>query len=77
MQHSFFKKEHLDQESWKRIDQMYKEGVTRQRERSKPKPCKNTFRPRISPRSRKMKRPQSITDILYGDALRKQQERQN
>lgn len=71
-QNSIFKKRRLDAESWDRFDKMYQNGKIRQRERSKPKSPEYSFIPHINDSSRQLKREKTISDILYQDALRKQ-----
>jgi hypothetical protein len=73
MQTSIFKKRYLDQESWQRLDYLYKDGVDKQRQRSKPreKPAEN--KPKINQSTRGgIKREGNICDFLYNDAQRRQ-----
>lgn len=74
MQNSLFKKRQLDDESWKRIEEMYKEGVYKQRERSKQRDEKSASRKRINRSSNKTAGNEHITDLLYSDAQRRQEE---
>lgn len=74
MQNSIFKKRQLDDDSWKRIEEMYKEGVHKQRERSKQRDEKSATRKRINRSSCRTGTKEHITDLLYSDAQRRQEE---
>ena len=50
---------------------MYERGVSKQRERSKPKDPGLDFKPKINISAKRIKRHNSISDILYTDALRR------
>lgn len=72
MQNVIFKKRHLDQESWQRIDSLYNEGVFKQRERSKPREKPAPNKPTINQNVKGIKREGDICDFLYSDAQRRQ-----
>ena len=82
MQYSLFKKQHLDENSWKRITDMYEEGKYKQRQKSRSKldhytdnlnltHQKHRYTPKISKRATNITRKQPISDYLYSDAKRR------
>jgi hypothetical protein len=73
LQTSIFKKRYLDQESWQRLDYLYKDGVDKQRQRSKPREKPADNKPKINQSVRGgVKREGNICDVLYNDAQRRQ-----
>lgn len=71
LQNSLFKKNKLDDNSWQRLQNLYKKGVSKQRDRSRPKEQPSDFKPKININAQRIKRTEKISDILYSDALRR------